>query len=78
MPKTPHEALHHLFRDDPDLVRRALKECLSENFPEFRRVAVINSDPTEIMPIIRNVDTALMVETDTGRVVLLIEPQSRA
>jgi hypothetical protein len=77
MPKTPHEALHHLFRDDPDLVRRALKECLGEDFPEFRSVAVIDSDLTEIKAVIREVDTALMVETDAGREILIIEPQSQ-
>lgn len=76
MPKTPHEALHHLFRDDPDLVRRALKECLGEDFPKFRSVDVINSDMSEIKPIIRHVDTALRVETDSGPEVLLIEPQT--
>lgn len=77
MPKTPHEALHHLFRDDPDLVRRALKECLGEDFPEFREVAVVDSDLTEIKPIVREVDTVLRVETDRGAELIVIEPQSR-
>lgn len=77
MPKAPHEALHHLFRDDPDLVRRALKECLDEDFPVFRSVAVIDSDLTEIKAITREVDTALMVETDCGDEILIIEPQSK-
>ncbi|MCH7229626.1 hypothetical protein L0U85_01930 [Glycomyces sp. L485] len=77
MPKAPHEALHHLFRDDPDLVRRALKECLDEDFPRFRSVALIDSDPTEIKAITREVDTALMVETDEGAEILIIEPQSK-
>ncbi|WP_026928775.1 hypothetical protein [Glycomyces tenuis] len=76
MPKTPHEALHHIFREDPDLVRRALKECLDEDFPAFRSVAVIDSDLTEIKAIAREVDTALMVETDEGAEILVIEPQS--
>lgn len=76
MPKAPHEALHHLFRDDPDLVRRALKECLDEDFPVFRSVAVIDSDLTEIKAIAREVDTALMIETDCGAEILIIEPQS--
>src|SRR5690606_3033333 len=77
MPKAPHEALHHIFRDDPDLVRRALKTCLDEDFPVFRSVAVIDSDLTEIKAIARRVDTALMVETDCGAEIILIEPQSR-
>ncbi|WP_157930517.1 hypothetical protein [Glycomyces xiaoerkulensis] len=76
MPKTPHEALHHLFRDDPDLFRRALKECLGEDFPVFRGVAAIDSDLTEIKPVIREVDTAMRIETDTGAEILVIEPQS--
>jgi hypothetical protein len=76
MPKGPHEALHHLFRDDPDLVRRALKTCLSEDFPPFREVLVLDSDVTEIRAINREVDTALRVETVEGAEILIVEPQS--
>ncbi len=69
--------MHHLFRDDPDLVRRALKVCLDEDFPQFNSVVVIDSDLTEIKTITREVDTALLVETDLGPEILVIEPQSK-
>ncbi|GAB3996998.1 hypothetical protein GCM10029992_18660 [Glycomyces albus] len=77
MPKGPHEVLHHLFRDEPDLVRRGLKECLGEDFPVFTQVSVIDSDLSEVKAINRSVDTALLVKTDEGAEIVVIEPQTK-
>ncbi|GAB3221153.1 hypothetical protein GCM10027447_06410 [Glycomyces halotolerans] len=40
-------------------------------------MAVIDSDLTEIMPVVSEVDTALKIETDAGAEILIIEPQSK-
>ncbi|WP_199040396.1 hypothetical protein [Glycomyces salinus] len=78
MAKVPHEALHHIFRDEPGLFSRAMSRILDEDFPEVREVSVINGDLTEIMPVERHADTILKVDTDEGEQLLVIEPQTEA
>lgn len=77
MPKSPHEALHRIFQADATLFARAFERILELEFPPARAVSVINSDLTEMMPIVRRVDTPLLVETEDGdRHVVIIESQS--
>ncbi|WP_026923348.1 hypothetical protein [Glycomyces arizonensis] len=76
MANVPHEALHHLFREEPGLFSTAMSRILNEEFPEVRAVAVLNSDLTEIKPLARYADTVLKVETDEGAEIIVIEPQT--
>jgi hypothetical protein len=70
-----HEALHRIFQKDPQLFARSLTR-LGIAFPEAQAVTVLSADLTETEPIERRVDTALLVETDEGRHVLVIESQT--
>lgn len=75
MAKIPHEALHHLFRDDPGLFTRSVRRLFDEEFPEIREVAEINVDATSIDAVERYIDTALWVSTAKGAEFLIIEAQ---
>lgn len=77
MVKTPHEALHRIFQEDTTLFARAFERILGVDFPQPRTVSVINSDVTEMLPIERRLDTPLLVDTDDGPHVVIIESQSR-
>ncbi|MEU6716061.1 hypothetical protein ABZ897_31735 [Nonomuraea sp. NPDC046802] len=59
MPTSQHEALHRIFRDNPELYSRAFK-MLDIEFPDVSEVAVIDTDMTEIVPIERRADTVMM------------------
>jgi hypothetical protein len=76
MANVPHEAMHHIFREEPGLFSRAMSRILEQDFPEVRGVAVLDSDLTEIRPLARYADTVLRVETDDGPEVIVIEPQT--
>src|SRR5690606_3059752 len=76
MAKIPHEALHHLFRDDPGLFTRAVRRVFDEAFPDIKEVAEIIVDTTSIAAIERYIDTSLRVATDGGEEILVIEPQT--
>lgn len=76
MAKIPHEALHHLFRDDPGLFTRTVRRVFGETFPDVKEVAEIIVDTTSIGAIERYIDTSLRVTTDEGEEILVIEPQT--
>lgn len=74
--KTPHEALHRIFRDDSDLSTRAVQRLLGIEFPTPQRISVLDSDLTNIEPVERRVDTILYIETSTTDHILIIESQT--
>ncbi len=77
MPTAPHDALHHVFRDDPDLVNRTLYELCGTDL-QVAKVAEINIDATELRPLERRADTVLRIESaDQGPFVLIVESQTR-
>ncbi|WP_100445292.1 hypothetical protein [Glycomyces xiaoerkulensis] len=76
MAKIPHEALHHIFREDAGLFTRTLRRVIAENFPEVEAVGLVNGDLTEIDALERRVDTILRAETAEGPRLLVIEPQT--
>lgn len=76
MAKIPHEALHHIFRQRPDLFTRTMRRVLGEDYPDIQRVAELNCDLTEIKAIDREADTLLLTRTSEGDEILLIEPQT--
>lgn len=71
-----HEALHRIFQKDPTLFARTFDRTLGVTFPPPREVSVLNADLTEIRPLERRVDTALLVKTGTGKHVIVVEAQS--
>ncbi|MER7505859.1 hypothetical protein AB0L05_20020 [Nonomuraea pusilla] len=71
-----HEALHRVFRDNPELYGRAFK-MLDIPFPTPREVAVVDTDMTEIAPIERRADTVMMFTSTLGRHVVVSESQSQ-
>ncbi|MFC4012752.1 hypothetical protein ACFOY2_36350 [Nonomuraea purpurea] len=76
MVTSQHEALHRIFRDNPELYSRAFK-MLNIEFPAAREVAVIDTDMTEIVPIERRADTVMMFTSRGGaKHVIISESQS--
>src|SRR5690625_1363347 len=76
MANIPHEALHHINREEPGLFSKTMSRILKEDFPEVHGVSVLNSDLTEIKPLARYADTVLKVETGEGAEIIVIEPQT--
>jgi hypothetical protein len=75
MAKIPHEALHHLFRDDPGLFTRSIRRLFDEEFPDIKEVTEVVVDTTGIDAVERYIDTALRVVTEDGEEFLVVEPQ---
>lgn len=71
-----HEALHRIFQKDPTLFATTFDRTLGITFPHPNEVSVLNADVTEIEPLERRVDTALLVDSGTGRHVIIIEAQT--
>ncbi|HEX6683655.1 MAG TPA: hypothetical protein VF062_12710 [Candidatus Limnocylindrales bacterium] len=76
MVTSSHEALHRIFQQDPTLFARTFKALLGIKFPQPTSVSVLNADLTECEPLERRLDTALLVDTDAGRHVIVIESQT--
>lgn len=76
MPKIPHDALHHLFREEPLLFNRSMHKVLGFEFPKTRSLSVIDTDLTEVKNIVRQVDTMLLADTVDGEHIVMIEPQT--
>ncbi|WP_327100706.1 hypothetical protein OIE68_19085 [Nocardia vinacea] len=74
MVSSQHEAMHHLFRQDPGVFARTIRD-LGLPFPDPIDVALLPTDLTEIEPLERRVDTLLRVETAEGAFLLLVEAQ---
>lgn len=76
MAEIPHDALHHLFREDPTLFTRTMSRTLGVEFPRVKTIAYLDTDLTEIKNIERQADTVLWAETDQGPHIVIIEPQT--
>ena len=77
MVKSPHETHHRVFRETPQLFRRAF-DILGLPDPGDAEVTVVDCDVTEIQPIERRVDTLLHLKCADGRAYpLIIEAQSK-
>ncbi|WP_026925289.1 hypothetical protein [Glycomyces arizonensis] len=76
MAKIPHEALHHLFREDPGLFTQTMRRVFDERFPDIKEVAEVIVDTTSLDAVERYIDTSLRVTTDQGEEILVIEPQT--
>jgi hypothetical protein len=77
MVKLPHEALHHVFRESPNLFAETVRRIFDANFPEIIEAEVIDTDLTEIEPIERRPDTVIKAETSDGPQLLVVEAQNR-
>ncbi|GAB3997389.1 hypothetical protein GCM10029992_20140 [Glycomyces albus] len=76
MAKIPHDALHHLFRDDPALFSKSMSKALGIEFPKVRQVSSVDTDLTEVENIERRADTILLADTVDGPHLIVIEPQT--
>jgi len=76
MAKIPHEALHQIFRDQPELFTHAMRRVLGEQYPEVSDVSAVNCDLTKIEAIERRIDTILKVTTPDGDHLLAVESQT--
>ncbi|MEU6230513.1 hypothetical protein [Streptomyces sp. NPDC047042] len=80
MVSSPHEAMHQIFREDPELFARALPRA-GIPFPEPRSIQFLDTALTEIKPLERRVDTLLRISTadtaDDGGYLLAIESQGK-
>ncbi|MFF0161506.1 hypothetical protein ACFYRY_28785 [Streptomyces sp. NPDC005263] len=77
MVSSPHEAMHRIFQEHPDLFSR-VSEVLGVDFPPPTSVTVLPNDLTDTRPIERRVDTLLRLETEDDEPLLLaIEAQGK-
>ncbi|MEU0074832.1 hypothetical protein ABZ027_35665 [Streptomyces sp. NPDC006332] len=77
MVSAPHEAMHRIFQEHPDLFSR-VSEVLGVDFPPPTSVTVLPNDLTDTRPIERRVDTLLRLETEDDEPLLLaIEAQGK-
>lgn len=75
MVSAPHEAMHRIFQEYPELFSR-VAEVLGIDFAPPTSVTVLPTDLTETQPVERRVDTLLRLETkDEGPLLLAIEAQ---
>ncbi|MEU1727762.1 hypothetical protein [Nonomuraea sp. NPDC005692] len=76
MISSQHEALHRVFRDNPELCTSVFK-VLDIPFPSPTEVAVVDTDLTEIKPIERRADTIMMFTSLEGQHAVITESQSK-
>ncbi|MEV3857883.1 hypothetical protein AB0J38_26590 [Streptomyces sp. NPDC050095] len=75
MVSPPHEAMHRIFQQDPDLFTR-VSRVLGLEVPAPTKVTVMPTDLTEADPLERRVDTLLNMETEEfGPYLLAVEAQ---
>ncbi|MDQ0933887.1 hypothetical protein [Streptomyces turgidiscabies] len=75
MVSAPHEAMHRIFQEHPELFSR-VAEVLGFDFAPPVSATVLPTDLTEIQPVERRVDTLLRLETeDDEPLILAIESQ---
>ncbi|MFI2377085.1 hypothetical protein ACH5AO_18710 [Streptomyces sp. NPDC018964] len=76
MVSSPHEAMHRIFQQYPDLFS-GVSEVLGIDFPTPASVTVLPNDLTETSPVERRVDTLLRLDPEDGEPLLLaVEAQS--
>ena len=77
MPSAAHEALHHVLRDDVDLINRTLQRVCGMNL-KVVKAEEISNDATTIQVSERRCDTVLRLEwEDHGSGILIVESQTR-
>ncbi|MYW64707.1 hypothetical protein GTY65_11600 [Streptomyces sp. SID8379] len=77
MVSPPHEAMHRIFQQDPDLFTR-VSRALGFAVPAPVRSTVMPTDLTEPDPVERRVDTLLRMETEeSGPYLLAVEAQGK-
>ncbi|GAA2290356.1 hypothetical protein OKJ48_34180 [Streptomyces kunmingensis] len=77
MVSPPHEAMHRIFQQDPDLFTR-VSRLLGLKVPAPTKVTVMPTDLTEGDPLERRVDTLLNMETEEfGPYLLAVEAQGK-
>ncbi|MFB8772230.1 hypothetical protein [Streptomyces broussonetiae] len=70
MVSAPHEAMHRIFQEHPDLFSR-VSEVLGIDFAPPTSVTVLSCDLTETRPLERRVDTLLRLESEDQEPLLL-------
>ncbi|MCC9706869.1 hypothetical protein E4N62_17300 [Streptomyces sp. MNU76] len=77
MVSSPHEAMHRIFQEYPDLFSR-LSEVLGVEFAPPTSVTILPTDVTETRPLERRLDTLLRLETEGDEPLLLaVEAQGK-
>ncbi|SBT88586.1 hypothetical protein GA0115233_1003108 [Streptomyces sp. DI166] len=77
MVSSSHEAMHHIFQEDPGVFARTFR-TLDLPFPDPVAVSLLPTDLTEIQPTERRVDTLLRIDTASGDShLLIVEAQSK-
>ncbi|WP_326753638.1 hypothetical protein OIE73_18895 [Streptomyces hirsutus] len=77
MVSSPHEAMHRIFQQYPDLFS-GVSEVLGIDFPTPTSVTVLPNDLTETSPVERRVDTLLRLDAEDDEPLLLaVEAQGR-
>jgi hypothetical protein len=78
MVSSQHDAVHRIFRQEPDLLARLVPET-GVRFPEYSSIEPLDTDLTEIRPLERRVDSFFRVRTadDEGGFLLAVESQSK-
>ncbi|MEV3910766.1 hypothetical protein [Streptomyces canus] len=78
MVSSQHDAVHRIFREEPDLLARLVPET-GVRFPEYSSIEPLDTDLTEIWPLERRVDSFFRVRTadDEGGFLLAVESQSK-
>ncbi|MEU6860414.1 hypothetical protein AB0B28_16275 [Glycomyces sp. NPDC046736] len=77
MVKLPHEALHQIFRESPNLFADTVQRVCDVDFPDIVEYEVVDTDLTEIRPLVRRPDTVIRAETPSGPHLLVVEAQNR-
>ncbi|MEE1755995.1 hypothetical protein, partial [Streptomyces sp. SP18CS02] len=76
MVSSPHEAMHRIFQECPELFSR-VSELLGVPFDPPLAVTVLPTDLTEAQPVERRVDTLLRFDTREGPFLLAVEAQGK-
>ncbi|MER7106442.1 hypothetical protein [Streptomyces sp. NPDC000229] len=77
MVSSPHEAMHRIFQEYPELFPR-VSEMLGVPFPTPTSATVLPTDLTESRPVERRVDTLLRFDTEKdGAFLLAVEAQGK-
>ncbi|MFF8830624.1 hypothetical protein [Streptomyces sp. NPDC015131] len=76
MVSSPHEAMHRIFQECPELFS-GVSEVLGVPFPPPTSVTVLPTDLTEARPLERRVDTLLRFDTEEGPFLLAVEAQGK-
>ncbi|AOT60486.1 MULTISPECIES: hypothetical protein [Streptomyces] len=77
MVSSPHEAMHRIFQEYPELFSR-VSEVLGIDLPRPHSVRILPTDLTESRPVERRVDTLLHFETESdGGFLVAVEAQGR-